>query len=234
MLPIYISYDSEITREEETVILASISEALVHLKHRGSTKILGSDPWLDGDYPSVDWYKLKTTTIYQGEVGHSQLDAGRFLYLVVNTQWPTLEPHIDLIFMSQDLTARDKDGWLNFVFGVADKHASVQSIARLRDIPDKHDRMMAIKALTQHSLGYMLGAKSADASLDPHMAAFYNPGNCHNFGCMMQNGSSPAGWVEIACEAHQSGTIYCSECLRKIARYEQKDEKRAIREEIWR
>ena len=214
-LPIYVSYDSGITEREEIAILSGLHEALTYLTYDGEIKVFGADPWSEGAYSSADWYVVSAKSVYRVQTGHTQLDADSLLDLMANEPWQKSEPHIDVMFVSQDLTARDGSEWLNFVFGLACGRITVQSVARFRDIPVETDRYLAIKSIVQHELGHIFGMvadlnrSNTKDILGPH---------CTNRGCTMQQALSVPEWVQNARDAYQMGRVYCPQCLKDARR----------------
>lgn len=214
-LPIYVSYDSGITELEQMAILSGLHEALVYLGYPSEVKVFGAEPWSKGDYSSADWYVLKTRSVHQSQIGHSQLDADHLVDLLASEPWQEADPHIDVMFVSQDLTARDEGKYLNFVFGIASGRITVQSVARFREIPNDFDRVLAIKAVVQHELGHIFGMAANPCR---NHTEYVLGQHCTNPGCIMQQALSVTGWVQHAYDALQMGRVYCPECLEDARR----------------
>lgn len=205
MPPIYVMYDSGVDKFEEEAILAAL-KSLLQIQGLDIT-CYGSESWSEGDYSSADWYIQHTNRI-QGNFGEVQLDANQLLELIVNEPWQ-VDPHIDIMITSHDITTFDNGKQLNFVFGLAYQRATVQSIARFRSCPDS-DRFIAIETVIWHELGHILGMAAdlnrtnTEDNLGPH---------CTNPGCVMQQGLSVSEWVKHAREAKQAQQIYCQQCF---------------------
>lgn len=215
MLPVYVTFDSGIDALEERAILDGIAATMCFSHMRRELRVFGAMPWSEGDYSSADWYVKHTRKIYQCKIDGVQLDADHLLDLLSHEPWQESEPHIDVMFVSQDLTARNGDGWLNFVFGIANGRVTVQSVARYREIANLGDRMAAIKMVAQHELGHVFGMagnknrSNTEDNLGMH---------CTNPGCVMRQGLSVPEWVRHARESYRSGIIYCPQCLADAAK----------------
>ena len=210
MLPIFVMYDSGVDTLEERAILDGLMATKCYSHMRREIRLINSEAWSNEDCSPADWYVDRARKIYRNKIGYTQLDADHLLDLLANEPWQKTEPHIDVLFVSQDLTARDGEDWLNFVFGIADGRITVQSVARYREINDPFERAMAIKTVVQHELGHVFGMaadlnrSNTEYKLGPH---------CTNPGCVMRQGLSVSEWVRHARESYSAGMIYCPQCL---------------------
>lgn len=212
MYNVYLMYDSGVTEKEASAIIAGIEEIESVFPGRLFVNY-GSRPWSAGDYSSADWYlEHAPITTRNGEI---QLLSDGILQLLNNEPWQKSDPHIDVFFVSQDLTTRTSQGQiLNFVFGEAMGRATVQSVARFRWL-DSNSKYLAIKALVQHELGHIF-----------HLAGDRERGNteynlgmhCTNPGCVMRQALTVEDWVKNAIESQRRRMIYCPQCLEDAQR----------------
>ena len=216
MLEIHVMHDSGIDGLEEQAIRDALEEFLRIFPER-EILFFGDGAWSIGDYSSADWYVKRAQQIYQKSVGHVQLNADYLLDLILREPWQDV-PHIDVMLTSHDLTATDDGGrFLNFVFGLTHRAATVQSVYRFRpgaaSLSDE-DRYLAIKMLIHHELGHIFlmaadpNRSHTEESLGEH---------CTNPGCVMRQGLSVPEWVQHARESYDMGMVYCPQCLADAA-----------------
>lgn len=208
-LPINVMWDSGVDALEERAIVDGLVGALSCIGARREVRIFGSKAWSEGSYSSADWYVSHTRRLRRSD-GNVQLDADRLLDLLAGEPYQKAEPHIDVMFVSQDLTARDGEQYLSFVFGIASGRLTVQSVARYRDVTNQFERMMAIRMVIQHELGHVFGMaadlrrSNTEYDLGPH---------CTNRGCVMRQALTVYDWIRHAQDSQQAGMVYCPQCL---------------------
>lgn len=208
MLPIHLMYDSGIQPMEEMAILDGLHEVLEIFPKREAINY-GAKPWIKGEFSSADWYVDHASKFYRPN-GDVQLDADDLIDLMRFEPWQEKQAHIDMMFTSLDLTTLGGDGYLDYVFGAADGRFTVQSVARFRDIPLEHDRILAIKNVVQHELGHIFGM--ANDLHRENTVEDFGP-HCTNFGCVMRQAITVSEWVQNARDSYQMGIVYCKQCL---------------------
>ena len=210
MLPINVMYDSGLSELEEVAVLSALQEWSLAF-HGVTITCSGSDAWSKGSYSSADWF-IKNAKKVRGKLGGLQLDADHLLMLLAGNPRRKINPSIDVLITSRDITSFDAGEQLNFVFGLAGGGVSVQSIVRFRECHCL-DRFLAIKTLIWHELGHIVDAA---ADLRRRHTEYKLGAHCTNRGCAMQQGLSVPEWIDNAWGVFQVGQIYCPECLNDI------------------
>ncbi|MCQ2570910.1 MAG: hypothetical protein MJ154_01530 [Candidatus Saccharibacteria bacterium] len=126
--------------------------------------------------------------------------------------WQDANPHIDMILVSDDLTAEHNGDWLNFCFGLTCGRFVANSVHRYKSLNDL-ERFLAVKAVVLHEIGHVLGA-AADLNRS-HTEEKIGP-HCTNPNCVMRQGLNLATWVKHARECNSHGSWYCPQCLADI------------------
>ena len=207
MLPIYVMYDSSLDDFEIRCIKEAMWE-FVSLFPERKVVIYGSRAWSRGDYSSADWYAQNAKRVIKKGWKWVQYDAQSLLELMMNEPWQRNNPHIDMMFVSHDLTARN----LNFCFGMTMGRYTVQSVFRYRDLKED-DRWLAVKAVALHELGHVFGCAA-----NPHRSntEIKLGRHCTNPACIMQQGMNKTEWVKHARDAYSLGRVYCPQCMEDI------------------
>lgn len=138
-----------------------------------------------------------------------QVDSGELLTLFLTDPWRKEHPHIDVVFVEDDLCPNIPSQPMNFVFGQAWEDATVQSVCRYRHLSDS-DRALVIKSIAQHELGHVFGC--AYDLRRPHTHEQFGP-HCLNKGCVMRQTLTIEELVRNSHESQRMGMIYCPECL---------------------
>lgn len=209
MLDINIALDKDL---REIEILA-IEDACTELKQIfPERKIMNYGfCWGNGNYGSTRWYINHADINRRG-----QLVADSLIELLKKEPWQVYHPHIDVLVVSEDLTAMTEDGgYVNFCFGATKNRFTVLSVARFRKLLNVQARYLSIKRLFEHELGHILGmASNPDRS---HVT--FNLGyHCTNHGCTMRQGTTIEEWANLAIESYSNNMIYCPECIKDASR----------------
>ena len=212
MLPINVMYDSGVDDLEVEAISAALKE-LNELFPVLKIRVFGKGAWGQGTYSSADWYVENTPTLRYLN-GSPQLEANYLLDLIENEPWQSQEPHIDVAIVSRDITARDGEQLLNFVFGIANGRITLQSVFRYRELSNG-DRFKAVKAVILHELGHIFGAA---ADLNRSNTEYNIGAHCTNHGCVMRQGLSVPVWVAHAWDTYWEPHPYCPQCMADIRR----------------
>ena len=203
MLPIYVMWDSRVDKFEQQAIIDGLEEFKKYLPGR-EIVIFGSKKWSEGDYSSADWYIEKAKRI------KGQISAPSILDLMSNEPWQKANPHVDVFFVSHDLSAPG----LNYCFGMSRGKLTVQSILRYRMLPS-NDRYLSIKAVVQHELGHTYGLAG---DLRRSNTEYKLGSHCTNYGCVMRQGMNLVEWAQHARDAHKMGRPYCNQCIEDAKR----------------
>lgn len=214
MLPIYICYGSDFGNIERR----AVDNAAQEIRDRFDREVIvyGDSAWSDPNkgFSSADWY-IGQARQHQYRANQNQLDARFFVELMRREPWQESNPHIDMILMTDDLTAKINGQWLSFCFGLTHGRFIANSVHRYAGLNDR-DRFAAIKGVVLHEIGHALGAAAnlsrlnTEENIGPH---------CTNPGCIMRQGSNLSAWVNNTrdCYYNPHGW-FCPQCIEDIRR----------------
>ena len=211
-MDVNIMYDSGISKEEARAIIVGIEQIMEIFPGRQFINY-ENKPWSRGDYSSADWYVRHASVLSRS--GKVQLVADSILNLLNREPWQKMSPHIDVFFVSRDLTAEAGNGrFLNFCFGKAQGRATVQSVARFRYL-ESDKKFLAIKTLVQHELGHIFGLA---ANPERSNTEYIFGNHCTNPGCVMRQALTAGDWTRNALESWRNEMIYCPQCMEDARR----------------
>lgn len=214
MKKIFISWDNDITESEADAIICGVNQMSVICRERKFV-VYGANSWSSGSYSSGQWYVDHAQRTVTGQV-----DGDSLVDLLQSEPWQVTEPHIDVFFTSEDLTARDRGRYLNYCFGLADVVAgiSVQSVARFRHL-SVHERKLCIERVFRHEIGHLLGmASSGRANTEENLGS-----HCLNLGCTMRQGLNINQWLRHSLEENRYCSKFCPQCLTELHRNEARE-----------
>lgn len=210
LVPIYVTWTSDIPRAESQAALQGVRDALAASGQDRQVVVLGDRAWATGDYSSGDWYVrrvLNTQRVNRDKGYGVQVSGGKLLYTLEGEPWQQ-EPHWEAFILNRDL-GEVEDRTNNFVFGLTlPLFGSVQSVTRLiREIPDQGLRARVIRRVLRHEIAHVFGlpirGKNTTEMLGRH---------CTNV-CTMRQGMSTAEWIQEVREEEKVGRYFCSDCV---------------------
>lgn len=207
LLPVYVCWDSQLTRHESQAVLAGIAEIASAATNRHFENY-GNEKWSTGDYSSADWYVERAhrrINQYSRKIQISSLD---ILLQLHDEPWQQQQPHLDLLVTSQDLFPRVGD----FVFGEAIPSwgVSVQSVWRFRNAGLSIVQQQAcIRRVVRHELGHLLGMVSDGRRNTEEKLGLH----CANPVCSMRQGVSVTEWNRLATGESVSSSLFCPDCI---------------------
>ncbi|MCD6291135.1 MAG: hypothetical protein J7M34_11580 [Anaerolineae bacterium] len=137
-----------------------------------------------------------------------------FLRLVQLEPWQIHDPHFDLALLDYEIIADPDDAPEETTLGLTlPGVAAVISVAPLREIPDREDRLLALRRLVAHHLGHLVRVprpgrtEHVDLSgPEPHCTAV----------CAMRHANDVYELLRYAREEREAGVTYCRACARDL------------------
>lgn len=197
-------YDSGITKDEELAIVSGLHQFHEYFPERDITNY-GRERWTSGSHSSADWYVINNKM----RSPSGQIDAYGIILEMMAEPWQALEKHIDVLIVSEDISAMYDGDWVDYCLSRTCGRFIVISVARFREL-DRYDKAAVIKSVLWHELGHVMGL--AGNLLRKHTIDA-SGSHCSIHGCIMQPGETVEDFLAHAKEAAKIGRIYCSLCL---------------------
>lgn len=210
--PIYVCWDEDVDGYVLEGALDGLFDIINLVPGNVDVRLHGPGPWGEGDFSSARWY------IDQCLLNNRQVNANRLLELLQDEPWQAEEEHLDLFITSRDITARDSRGqFFNFLFGLTRAGlGSVVSFHRFgRDGSDSEMALAAMRLLTRHEFGHVLGLVGSNATNSDPRADLYR-GHCLNACTMRQVVSVPE--AEHMVRSLDRDKLFCDNCATYLAR----------------
>ncbi len=223
MKSVSIMWTEGVRREEAQVVINTVRR-LMRLLHQTSVRaglalapatIRPFGTWYVPDLPAgtpyygTQWY-LESS--YDRKL--DKVRASKFLELIGDEPWQKVSPHFDVAIIDHDL-ADSGDGLVisdssAYLLGaVVPGLATVLSVHRLRYIENLRLKRLALRHLTTHYLGHVLGlpARSREEAIDSSLGER----NCVNV-CSMRHARTLEELVRFAVEEDNAGLMLCTRC----------------------
>jgi hypothetical protein len=156
-------------------------------------------------YSGTHWY---IETAFDAALG--QVVAPRFLELVKQEPWQIASPHFDVAVLDRDLT----EGTGSVLASVLPGTATVISVHRLRELPDRDAQLSALRRLVVHNFGHVLEIPR-EGRLGVVEAGRVR--HCTNV-CSMRDAAGLDELVAMAREEAALGHLLCEECRQDLMR----------------
>jgi hypothetical protein len=208
-----LTWTEQVTEDEAIVYVSAVQEALElawsqmppagnlvpfpQIRPFGSWVLQDADP--DMDYASFQWYQDQAV-----DPGTDQLQADRFLELMLDEPWQQDTPHYDLSLLHQPLV----DAHGSLVLGLAVRgSAAVLSVHTLRALQDGQQRLSLLHRLAAHYLGQALAVPIPEVRQEAH---------CRNI-CAMRPASTLPMLIAYTEQEKSAEIVYCTDCQKEMS-----------------
>ncbi|HEY64422.1 MAG TPA: hypothetical protein G4O02_07600 [Caldilineae bacterium] len=219
MKPISIMWSEGVTEEEAAQAVFTVHQIINSLfrvrKHKRITPLAPAirpfGTWVipavprGAPYWGTQWYIDRSL-----DPELNRVRGPDFLRLVTLEPWQIHDPHFDLAILDLELVADPDDAPETPALGLTEPGtATVISVAPLREIADREERLLALRRLVAHHLGHLARVprpgRTENVDLtdaEPHCTAI----------CAMRHAANVFELLRYAREEREAGVLYCPAC----------------------